>query len=188
MPKLLVFNHITLDGYFTGPKGDLSWAHTRQADPEWKAFVSENASGGGTLLFGRITYEMMSSYWPTPMAAQNDPVVAKQMNALPKFVASRTLDKPSWTNTTLLKGDLEAEVRKLKSMATQDIVVMGSGKLVAQLAQAGLIDEYQFVVVPVALGSGRTMFECATKTLNMTRTNTRTFGNGNVLLQYRPTT
>ena len=112
MPKLVVYNSVSLDGYFTDANGDMSWAHKR--DPEWQAFVSENASGGGQLLFGRVTYDLMASFWPTPLAAQSNPIVAERMNSLRKFVFSRTLDKASWSNTTLLKGDLAAEVRKLK--------------------------------------------------------------------------
>jgi len=97
MRRLIVFNNVTLDGYFTDMNGDMSWAH--KYDPEWLAFVQENASGGGELLFGRITYELMASYWPTPMAIKNDPKVAEGMNNLPKVVFSRTMDKASWNNT-----------------------------------------------------------------------------------------
>src|SRR6185503_20473413 len=97
----------------------------------WNTFVSENASGVGELLFGRVTYEMMTSYWPTPEAAKNDPVVAKQMNKLPKVVFSRKLDKVSWENTRLVKGDLAAEVRKLKQGPGKDLVILGSGTIVA---------------------------------------------------------
>ena len=85
--------------------------------------------------------------------------MADRMNALPKFVFSRTLDKVSWDHTTLVKGDLAEEVRKLKSQPGEPMVILGSGSIVSQLSQAGLIDEYQVVVVPVALGKGRTMFE-----------------------------
>jgi dihydrofolate reductase len=112
MPKLVAYNAVSLDGYFTDANGDMSWAHKK--DPEWQAFVSENARGGDQLLFGRITYDLMASFWPTPLAAQSNPAVAERMNSLRKFVFSTTLDKVSWNNTTLLKGDLTTEVRKLK--------------------------------------------------------------------------
>src|SRR5215208_4219424 len=110
--RLMVFNSVTLDGYFTDKNGDMSWAHKN--DPEWNEFTAENAKGEGTLLFGRITYELMASWWPTPNAINAFPEVAKRMNSAPKVVFSRTLDKPTWNNTTLVKGDLAAEVRKLK--------------------------------------------------------------------------
>jgi dihydrofolate reductase len=186
MRRLISFTQVTLDGYFTGRNGDLSWAHEGPQDAEWNAFVAENASGGGQLLFGRITYELMVSYWPTPAARENDPVVAEGMNSLPKVVFSRTLDKASWSNTRLVKGDLATEVRRLKHEPGEGMVILGSGSIVSQLAQAGLIDEYQIVVKPVALGEGRTMFEGIQQKLNLKRTKARTFTNGNVLLSYEP--
>jgi dihydrofolate reductase len=112
MRKLVVFNHVTLDGYFVDMNGDMSWAHKN--DAEWKTFAEGNAKGDGPLLFGRITYELMASYWPTPLASKNDPVLAERMNNLPKVVFSRTLDKASWNNTKLVKGDMAAEIRKMK--------------------------------------------------------------------------
>lgn len=186
MRKLAVFNQITLDGYFAGPNGDISWAHKSAPDAEWNAFVSGNASGGGALVFGRITYQMMASYWPTPAAAKNDPVVAERMNHLPKIVFSRTLDNVSWSNTTLVKGQLESEMRKLKNQPGPDMVILGSGSVASQLAQAGLIDDYQFVVNPTVLGTGRTMFEGVRDRVALRLTRTRAFGNGNVLLCYEP--
>ena len=186
MPKLIVFNSVTLDGYFTGPNGDLSWAHRSRDDAEWNSFVQANASGGGRLLFGRITYEMMASYWPTPAAAQNDPLIAARMNDGEKIVFSRTLDHASWKNTRLIKGDLVTEVRKLKKEPGEGIAILGSGSIVAQLAPEGLIDEYQIVVNAIVLGSGRTMFEGVKKRLALKLTNNRAFGNGNVLLCYQP--
>jgi dihydrofolate reductase len=186
MRRLISFTQVTLDGYFTGRNGDLSWAHEGQQDAEWNAFVAGNASGGGQLLFGRITYELMVSYWPTPVARENDPVVAEGMNSLPKVVFSRTLDMASWSNTRVVKGDLATEVRKLKREPGDGMVILGSGSIVSQLAQAGLIDEYQMVVKPVALGEGRTMFEGIKQKLSVKLTKTRAFTNGNVLLCYEP--
>jgi dihydrofolate reductase len=184
MRKLVVFNQVTLDGYIADINGDMSWAHKQ--DAEWNTFVQENASGGGELLFGRITYELMTSYWPTPYAMQNDPIVAERMNNLPKVVFSRTLDKASWNNTKLVKGDMAAEIRKMKKEPGENMVIFGSGSIVSQLAQEGLIDEFQIVVNPVALGKGRTMFDGIKEKLTLKLTKTRTFGNGNVLLCYEP--
>jgi dihydrofolate reductase len=186
MRRVIVFNNVTLDGYFTDMNGDMSWAHKDKQDPEWNAFVGGNASGGGELLFGRITYELMASYWPTPAAIKNDPVVAEGMNNLPKVVFSRTLDKTSWKNTKLVKGDMAAEVRKLKQDPGKGMAILGSGSVVSQLAQAGLIDEYQIVVNPVALGEGKTLFAGIKEKLNLKLTRTRTFANGNALLCYEP--
>jgi dihydrofolate reductase len=184
MAKLIVFNSVSLDGYFAGSNGDLSWAHAQ--DAEWQRFVEDNAKGGGLLLFGRITYELMASYWPTPPALKAFPVVAEQMNSLPKVVFSRTLDKTTWSNTTLVKGDPAAEVRRLKRGSGRDMAIMGSGSIVSQLTQEGLIDEYQIVVCPVVLGKGRTMFEGLKEKLPLKLAKTRSFRNGNILLCYQP--
>jgi dihydrofolate reductase len=139
------------------------------------------------LVFGRITYELMQSYWPTPEALKNDPVVAERMNSLPKVVFSRTLDQASWKNTKLVKGDPAAAMREMKKEPGDDMVIFGSGSIVSQLAQEGVIDEYQIVVIPVVLGTGRTMFDGIKKMLTLKPTKTRTFGNGNVFLCYQPT-
>ncbi len=187
MRKLIVFNHVTLDGYFTGANGDLSWAYTGSDDPEFSAFVAGNASSGGELVLGRITYELMASHWPTPAAIKNDPIVAEGMNSMPKVVFSKTLDRVSWANTKLIKGDLVSEMRKMKQETERGMAILGSGSIVAQLAPEGLIDEYQLVVNPVVLGTGRTMFEGIKEKLNLKLTQTRAFKNGKVLLCYEPT-
>src|SRR5580693_4378197 len=184
MRKVVVFNMVSLDGYFVDGRGDMSWAHKN--DEEWNTFVSGNASGNGVLLFGRVTYDMMASYWPSPMALKNSPAVAKGMNEMPKIVFSRTLDKVTWNNTKLLKGDLAPEVRKLKRESGPDMVILGSGSIVSQLAEENLIDEYQLATSPIVLGKGRTLFESVTKKLNLKLTQSRTFGNGTVFACYQP--
>jgi len=184
MRKLIVFNHMSLDGYFTDAKGDMSFARNPIPDAEWDAFVAGNAGGGGVLVFGRVTYELMAGFWPTPFAAESMPHVAKQMNNLPKVAFSRTLREVSWNNTKLVKSDMVGEIRRMKNEEGEDMVIFGSGSIVSQLTQEGLIDEYQFVVDPVALGKGRTMFEGIKERLTLRLTRSRTFGNGNVLLCY----
>jgi dihydrofolate reductase len=184
--RLIVFNQVSLDGYFVDMHGDIGWAH--KGDAEWGAFVEENARGGGELLFGRITYELMASYWPSEYARQNDSIVAERMNSLPKIVFSSTLDNVSWNNTRLVKGNIIAEIKKLKKEPGKDMVIFGSGSIVSQLTQVGLIDEYQIVVNPIILGAGRTMFEGIKEMLSLKLIKTRIFGNGNVLLYYQPMT
>jgi dihydrofolate reductase len=186
MRKLIVFNHVSLDGYFVDVNGGMSWAKSDHNDAEWNAFVAENAKGGGPLLFGRVTYELMASYWPTPIADQHYPIVAERMNNLPKVVFSRTLDAAAWKNTKLVKGDLASEIRKMKKEPGEGMAILGSGTIVSQLAQEGLIDEYQVVVNPIILGKGRTMFHGVKENLNLKLTKTRAFGNGNVFLCYEP--
>ncbi len=184
MQKLLVFNSVSIDGYFATKDNDLSWSHNALKDPEWDAFVSGNASAGGTLLFGRITYELMASFWPTSAAAASFPVVAEGMNKMKKVVFSKTLDTLAWENSELVKGELLSSVKALKEQAGNGIAILGSGIITAQLAAAGLIDEYQVVVNPVVLGSGRTMFDGLSLRLPLRLTSTRKFDNGNVLLCY----
>ena len=186
MRKLIAFNHITLDGYFVDANGAMSWAKPGNDDPEYAAFVAQNASGGGELLFGRVTYAMMASYWPTPVADQHMPVVAQQMNAARKVVFSRTLSSADWNNTRLLRGDLLDEVRKLKAESGPGMCILGSGSIITQLAAHGLIDEYQMMMDPVALGKGRSMFDGIPTTLHLKLDQSRIFKNGKVYLSYVP--
>jgi dihydrofolate reductase len=179
----MVFNNITLDGYFTDANDDMSWAH-QGADEEWNQFTAENASSGGVLLFGRKTYDLMFSFWPTRQAHEMMPEVAEGMNNLPKVVFSRTMDQPTWNNTKLVKENIVDEVRKMKSEPGDNMVIMGSGSIVSQLTEARLIDEYQCVVHPLVLGNGRTMFDGIKEKLPLKRSVSRTFKNGNVLLTY----
>jgi dihydrofolate reductase len=186
MPRVIVFNHVSLDGFFCDAKGDMSFAHKPPGDKEWEDFVAGNAKGGGMLLFGRVTYDMMASYWPTPMAAANDPVVAESMNALEKVVFSRSMKKADWQNTRVLKGNIAEEVQALKKGRGKDMVIFGSGSIVSQLAQEGVVDDFQLVVNPVVLGKGRSMFDGVKGRVTLRLTGTRVFKNGNVLLSYRP--
>src|SRR5688572_23705499 len=128
MRKLTVFNSISVDGYFTDAKGDISWAH-EQSDAEWNDFTSSNASGDVEMVFGRVTYEMMASFWPSEEARKTMPLVAKGMNESRKYVFSRSLEKVSWQNAKLVKGDLAGEIRTLKKEKGPDLLIMGSGTL-----------------------------------------------------------
>jgi dihydrofolate reductase len=180
MRTLRVFESISVDGYFTDENGDIGWAHAGREDAEFAGWVSGNANSGGELLFGRKTYQMMEAFWPTPMAAQQMPDVAKGMNAARKYVASRTI-RPAWNNTRLLEGDLVKAVEDLKASDGPDVTVLGSGSIAAQLGEAGLIDGYQFVIIPVALGGGRTVF---TKGGKLRLLHQRAFPCGNVVVSY----
>jgi dihydrofolate reductase len=131
---------------------------------------------------------MMAGFWPTPSAAERMPIVAERMNNLPKVVFSRTLDAALWNNTRLVKADMIGEIQQLKKESAANMAIFGSGSVVTQLAQRGLIDEYQLVAVPVALGAGRTMFEGIGEKVPLRLIGTRTFANGNVYLRYEPRT
>src|SRR5436190_15018517 len=134
MRQLHVFESISVDGYFTDAGGDSGWTHAGRQDPEFIAWVSGNASSGGELLFGRKTYQMMESFWPTPMAAEQMPEVAKGMNAAKKYVVSSSI-RPTWNNSHLLTGDLAKAVGDLKAGDGPGITVLGSGSVAAALGQ-----------------------------------------------------
>lgn len=182
--KLSAFLQTSLDGYLQDARGDMSFAHKAPDDVEWSAFVQGNASSGGTLLFGRTTYEMMAAWWPTPMAAQAMPEVAAWMNTMPKVVFSRTLTSADWNHTTVVNDDLIAQVRRMKGEPGPDMAILGSGSIVRQLAEAGLIDTLQVAVNPVALGAGRSLLAGLAKRLDLVLTDSRVFRNGTVVLWY----
>jgi len=184
MRRVVAFEQVSLDGFFVDASGDMRWAHKQ--DPEWNAFTASNAKGGGVMLFGRVTYDLMESFWPTQAAMEMAPEVAKAMNDMQKVVFSRTLKQTSWKNTTLVKADIVAETRKLKLQPGPGLVILGSGSIVSQFAQAGLIDEYQIVVNPIVLGKGRTLFEGVQQRIALKRITARPFENGNVVLSYEP--
>ena len=181
MRKLCVFESISVDGYFCDAHGDMRWAHVGADDPEYVQWVSGNASGASELLMGRVTYDLMAAWWPTEAAAKQMPAVAKGMNGATKWIASRTRTSLPWSGARILDGELVGAVRALKAQPGPGITVLGSGSVAAQLGAAGLVDEYQLVIVPVALGSGRTVFS-APRALKLQHT--RTFKNGRVVVTY----
>jgi dihydrofolate reductase len=183
MRKLFVFNMTSLDGYFEGPERDISW---HRVDAEFNEYAIAMLNSVDLLLFGRVTYELMARHWPTPEVMKNDPLVAERMNNLWKVVFSRTLDRVSWHNTRLVKENIEEEIIKMKKQAGKDMALLGSGGVMTEFAQRGLIDEYRIMVNPVVLGSGNPLFKDIKEKLNLELVDTRTFGNGNVLLSYRP--
>lgn len=115
MGKLTSFMQLSIDGCYADASGDMSWAH--RDDPEAQAFMSDNATNGGMLVFGRVTYELMARYWPTPLAARNAPAAAAGINAMPKVVFSRTLERADWQNSRVVQGDLVRRSRSSRPRA-----------------------------------------------------------------------
>ncbi|HYA85923.1 MAG TPA: dihydrofolate reductase family protein [Nitrospirota bacterium] len=184
MRKLFEFNLVTLDGYFEGPNRDIGW---HNVDAEFNDYAVDMLNSVDTLIFGRVTYELMANYWPTPAAMKNDPIVAEKMNMLPKIVFSRkTLDKVEWHNTKLVKDIIEVDIENMKREPGKDMVVLGSGSIVSAFAQRGLIDEYRIMINPIVLGDGIPLFKGIKDRINLNLIKTRTFRNGNVLLYYQP--
>lgn len=183
MRKIISFNMVTLDGFFEGPNREIDW---HNVDGEFNEFAIQQTGAFEVLLFGRVTYQMMASYWPTPQAIKNDPIVAGIMNRLPKIVFSKTLDKAEWNNTRLIKDHIAEEILKLKQQPGKDMAVFGSANLLSALMQMDLIDEHRLMVNPVVLGKGHPLFKSTKDILRLKLIQTRTFGNGNVLLCYQP--
>jgi dihydrofolate reductase len=183
MRSIILFNMVTLDGFFAGPNGEIDW---HNVDDEFNQFAIEQTNSADGLIFGRLTYELMASYWPTPLALQDDPIVTGQMNSIPKIVVSRTLERAGWNNTRLIRSDVAAELTRLKEQPGRDYFVFGSANLSASLIREGLIDEYRILVNPLVLGKGIPLFQGIQQPYPLKLIRTRAFQNGNVLLVYRP--
>jgi dihydrofolate reductase len=181
MRKLIMWNLITLDGYFEGAnKWDLEW-HNAVWGEELERFSLDQLRTADMLLFGRVTYEGMAAYWPT---AKEE--VADLMNSLPKLVFSRTLKAAGWANTTLVGDHVAEAVLALKQQGDGNLFVFGSGNLSATFIRAGLFDEYRLLVAPVILGSGNPLFghELSRQTLKLL--DSKALASGGVIMRYAP--
>ncbi len=183
MRKIIWFNLITLDGFFEGPKREIDW---HNVDEEFNEFAIQQLDTFDMLLFGRVTYEMMASYWPTEAAVKDDPIVAGKMNGIAKLVYSTTLKKADWNNSSILQKDIIKETARLKQQPGKDMAVFGSGELGNALLEAGLMDEIRVIINPILLGDGHPMFKKEKERQKLKLLSSRTFHNGNVLLYYQP--
>ena len=187
MPKLIASLLTSLDGYFETTDRSIAWANLSD---DFDDHSVSQLNDIGMLLFGRVTYEGMVSFWTTPEAAEGYPEVHRMMNARPKAVFSSTLESVDWAGTTLVSGDPVAAVAELKQR--DDIpgvlAVYGSSSLAATLVDAGLVDELQLVVSPTLLGDGHTVLGGLAGRVDLRLLRATTFGSGNLLLCYRPLT
>jgi dihydrofolate reductase len=181
--KLILFDLITLDGFFEGADKEIDW---HNVDKEFNQFANEQLLSAGMLIFGRVTYELMAAYWPTPTVISDDPVIAKQMNTLPKIVFSTMMEKAEWNNTKLIKENIAEEIAKLKKEPGKDLFVFGSANLASTLRKLNLIDEYRIMINPILLGKGNPLFKSEDGRLNLTLIKTKVFSSGNVMLYYEP--
>jgi dihydrofolate reductase len=183
--ELIVSEFLTLDGVMEAPGGEPTHPHTGWVfdymSKEQEAYKLDEVREAEALLLGRVTYEGFSAAWP-----QRSGEFADKMNAMPKFVASTTLREPEWENTTVLGGDVAAEVAKLKQADGGPILVAGSCTLVQSLMPHGVIDEYRLMIFPVVLGSGKRLFPETPEKTPLELADTRTFGSGVVVQTYRP--
>ena len=180
MRKLIMWNLITLDGYFEGEKNwDLPW-HEKAWGEELERYSIEQLESADMLLFGRVTYEGMAAYWQTA-----EGTIADYMNRLPKAVCSRTLQTATWNNTTLIKTDVAAEIARLKPLGNGNIFVFGSANLSHTLSDAKLFDEYRLCIAPVLHGKGRPLFSAGRIPQELELLETRPLTTGCVILRYR---
>jgi len=183
MRKLIMWNLMTVDGCFEGGRSwDLAFHEYAWGD-ELERFSLEQAAEVGAVLFGRVTYEGMAAHWS---AASGE--IADFMNAVPKYVFSRTLESADWNNTTLVKGDAAAAVPGLKEQPGEDLFVFGSADLSATLIRHGLFDEYRIGLVPVTLGEGSPLFKPDSEPVKLELLQSRPLGDRCLLLRYRPAT
>jgi dihydrofolate reductase len=186
MRKIIVFNNVSVDGFFAGVDGNLNWL---TADDESDKFAVEQTRDSRLLLFGRTTYQMFESFWPAVLkdhkTSENTQELARNIDDAEKIVFSRTLKKVTWNNSRLVKEINPEEIRKMKQEPGKDMVILGSGTIVQMMTNLSLIDEYQLMVNPVILGKGKPLFKDMKDTVNLRLLTTRTFNNGKVLLSYQ---
>jgi len=196
--RIVVFDRVSADGYFAGADGNLNWA---VPDDALDRAAAEGRSQVDAMLFGRRTYDMFESFWPSVVkegATASDPhapgrtspaitAMAKWINDTTKLVFSRTRKEVTWKNSRLL-GELDPRaVEDLKSESGKDIIMFGSGSIVSQLTEHGLIDEYRLIVNPVLLGSGQSLVRGLGKSTRLHLEATKTYDSGNVMLTYTRT-
>ncbi len=198
MRKIILMMSVSLDGFIEGPDRELDW---HMVDDELHGHFNEQLSAMGAFLSGRVTYELMAGFWPTadtdpsstgPMVtdpSSTGPMVqfARIWRDMPKIVFSRTLERADW-NTTVVRDVIAEEVMELKAQPGGDLV-LGGADIAAAFMRHDLIDEYRLYVHPVVIGQGKPLFQASDTKINLHPAETRTFGNGVVLLRYqRPDT
>ena len=179
MRKLIMWNLVSLDGFFEGAKSwDLGWHESVWGD-ELERLSIDQLKSADMLLFGRVTYEGMAGYWPSAKGE-----VADRMNNIRKVVFSRTLEKASWNNTKLVKGNAAEEVAKLKEQSGKDLFIFGSANLSSTLMRHHLIDEYRLCLAPIVLGTGTPLFKASPETMKLKLIEARPLKSGGVILRF----
>ena len=186
MRKLIMWNLMTLDGYFEGTRsGELDW---RQLDwhqyvwgPELEALSLQQLRAADRLVFGRVTYQGMADYWSKATGE-----IAELMNRLPKVVFSRSLERADWNNTELIWSDAGTAITRLKNTGDGDMYVFGSARLCRSLTERGLFDEYRLLLSPVLLGAGAPLFGESSRRQRLKLLESRPMNSGAVLLRYAP--
>ena len=185
MRNLIFFMHTSLDGFVAGLKGELDWANI---DDEMFDFVATMTDTADTALYGRVTYEMMQSYWPTagkqPNATKHDKEHSAWYNKVSKIVLSKTISEKGLDNTTVISGQLADNINKIKKQDGKNILIFGSPGASQSLLNQGLIDEFWLFVNPIILGQGMPLFKDITGTTKLKLVESKTFACGVIALHY----
>lgn len=178
--------HTSLDGFVAGLNGEMNWI---KVDEELFDFVGTMTDQSDTALYGRVTYEMMQSYWPTagdaPNASKHDREHSAWYNKVPKVVLSRTLDGTQLENTTIISDQLAENINVIKDRDGKDIIIFGSPGASQSLLKEGLVDEFWLFVNPIILGEGKPLFKDVTQTTKLELAESKTFANGVIALHYK---
>lgn len=187
MRKIILTEWITLDGFTAGPDNDMSFVGESFND-EMAQYEDAILDRADTLILGRVTYESFAGSWPyvpdKPEASEDEKGYARKLNAMRKIVFSKTLGKAEWNNSTLMKEINRDEIEELKRGDGKDLLIYGSASIVQQLTNLGLIDEYQLLIHPVALGAGKPLFKDVEDKLKLKLVDTKTFNSGVMFLTY----
>jgi len=183
MRKLIASEWMTLDGVFDA--GTMKEWFQPYDSVDRQAYIRENVLTSDAFLVGRVTYEMLASYWPKQK--NNEEGIADKLNSAPKYVVSSTLNKAEWNNSTIIKENVVEEITKLKQQPGQNILIFGSATLVQSLMESDLIDEYRFLVHPIIMGSGKRFFKDGMVTTRLSPVKTTTLNQGVILDCYQPT-
>ena len=196
MRKMFMFNRVSADGYFARPDGSLDWA---TPDEEIDKEGAEGASATDTVIFGRRTYELLAAFWPTVpyegattapdphapgRASKEMRAMAKFLNESLKLVFSKSLKEAKWRNTQIVRDIDPKAIEAMKKKPGKDIIILGSGTIVSQFTELGLIDEYHFVVGPLFIGSGKPLITGMKKTVNLKLLESKKYKSGNLKLRY----
>lgn len=194
--RIVMFNQVSADGFFSDAQGGLDWVVN---DPEVHARAVQGMPETDAMLLGRRTYDNFAAFWPHALENLEKPgphgenkadpafaAMARWLHTTKKLVPSRTAKDLGWNNTELLPSLTPERIQTLKRQLGKDILIFGSGSVVTQLSEHGLIDEYRFVVCPVLLGSGKSLLQSASARGALTLIESQAFRSGNVMLTYRP--
>ena len=185
MRKLVLFMHVSLDGFVAGPKGEMDWI---TVDNEMFEYAGNRTNEADTALYGRVTYQMMESYWPTagdqPAATKHDIEHSRWYNNVTKIVLSRTMKGAKLPNTKIISDHLSKEIAQLKQTTGKDILMFGSPTVAHLLSQENLIDDYWLFINPILIGQGIPLFQGIQRKVNLKLLSSNVFSSGVVCLHY----